>query len=47
MKRSILVAIVSLLFGVSAAAAQDVRYDFDKDKVGSNRRNRSRGKGVR
>jgi hypothetical protein len=32
MKKLICVAIVSLVFGVSAAVAQDVRYDFDKDK---------------
>jgi hypothetical protein len=32
MKRSILLAIALLVGGVTAAVAQDVRYDFDKDK---------------
>jgi hypothetical protein len=32
MKRSILLAIAFLAAGVTATVAQDVRYDYDKDK---------------
>jgi hypothetical protein len=32
LKRSILLVVAFFLLGVGSAIAQDVRYDFDKDK---------------